>query len=362
MGSPGSAATRGGAGGAATPARGAAQPNPRGRSRHRGLPRRRDAAAPSTRVSRPTGPITHRVGQRHEPGFVGAVERGAEGHDVVAVPRSFELGGQLHATKLGAPPMAPRHHVDDADRPRDLWGRRLRGPGKHDAMRGHGTRRPCAVRETAGLLGQGLPSTTVRGAIFVVAGSPTGQQVRSRRRSAPPGGPAAPSRGARPLLGGHPGRCHSRRRRHGTEGPTRPCRALTAPPFAVRARTPEDRGEGRTAVATPQPLSTIDPSGPWVDTDVAFVWQRHELFQQAGLRLARKLAVPSVLFVPATVVWEAEHWGVSPRVGELARGRRGSRRPCDRPTSWPAALPRSLNRRAASVSRRTRLVVTSSWR
>ena len=47
-----------------------------------------------------------------------------------------------------------------------------------------------------------------------------------------------------------------------------------------------------------------------MDTDVAFVWQRHELFQQAGLRLARKLAVPSVLFVPATVVWEAEQWGV----------------------------------------------------
>lgn len=53
----------------------------------------------------------------------------------------------------------------------------------------------------------------------------------------------------------------------------------------------------------------IDPVGPWSSDDIAFVWQRHELFQDAGLRLAAALGVPSVLFVPATVVWEAEQWG-----------------------------------------------------
>ena len=53
----------------------------------------------------------------------------------------------------------------------------------------------------------------------------------------------------------------------------------------------------------------IDPGGAWQDTQLAFVWQRHELFQHAGLRLARELQVPSVLFVPATAVWEAEQWG-----------------------------------------------------
>jgi glycosyltransferase involved in cell wall biosynthesis len=47
-----------------------------------------------------------------------------------------------------------------------------------------------------------------------------------------------------------------------------------------------------------------------LDLDLAFVWQRHELFQTAGIELARALGKPSVLFVPATHVWEAERWGV----------------------------------------------------
>ncbi len=54
----------------------------------------------------------------------------------------------------------------------------------------------------------------------------------------------------------------------------------------------------------------IDPAGPWQGRDLAFVWQRHELFHTAGLRLARTLGVPSVLFVPATRVWEAAEWGI----------------------------------------------------
>jgi len=54
----------------------------------------------------------------------------------------------------------------------------------------------------------------------------------------------------------------------------------------------------------------IDGAGPWVGTDLAFVWQRHELFHTAGIDLARRLGVPSVLFVPATPIWEARRWGV----------------------------------------------------
>ena len=53
----------------------------------------------------------------------------------------------------------------------------------------------------------------------------------------------------------------------------------------------------------------IDPQ-QYRDRDLAFVWQRHELFQTAGLDLADAVGVPSVLFVPATHVWEAEQWGV----------------------------------------------------
>ena len=33
----------------------------------------------------------------------------------------------------------------------------------------------------------------------------------------------------------------------------------------------------------------VDPAGPWRGYDVACVWQRHELFHQAGPRLAREL-------------------------------------------------------------------------
>lgn len=54
---------------------------------------------------------------------------------------------------------------------------------------------------------------------------------------------------------------------------------------------------------------TVDPDGPWRDHHIDFVWQRHELFHTAGLDLARSLGVPSVLFAPATTVWEAERWG-----------------------------------------------------
>lgn len=54
----------------------------------------------------------------------------------------------------------------------------------------------------------------------------------------------------------------------------------------------------------------IATAGPWQDGDVAFVWQRHELFHTAGLALARGLGVPSVLFVPAPLVWQSDGWGV----------------------------------------------------
>jgi glycosyltransferase involved in cell wall biosynthesis len=54
----------------------------------------------------------------------------------------------------------------------------------------------------------------------------------------------------------------------------------------------------------------IDPAGPWRGSEIACVWQRHELFQTAGSALARELGVPSVVFVPAPLVWQAQQWGV----------------------------------------------------
>jgi glycosyltransferase involved in cell wall biosynthesis len=54
----------------------------------------------------------------------------------------------------------------------------------------------------------------------------------------------------------------------------------------------------------------VRKEGPWQGHDLAFVWQRHELFHTGGLRLASELGVPSVVFVPATLVWQARQWGV----------------------------------------------------
>ena len=49
---------------------------------------------------------------------------------------------------------------------------------------------------------------------------------------------------------------------------------------------------------------------PWAGCDVAFVWQRHSPFHTAGLRLGRRLQRPTVLFVPAPMLWEARQWGL----------------------------------------------------
>jgi glycosyltransferase involved in cell wall biosynthesis len=54
----------------------------------------------------------------------------------------------------------------------------------------------------------------------------------------------------------------------------------------------------------------VDAAGPWQGYEIPCVWQRHELFHRAGPRLAHELGVPSVLFVPATLVWQAREWGV----------------------------------------------------
>jgi glycosyltransferase involved in cell wall biosynthesis len=49
---------------------------------------------------------------------------------------------------------------------------------------------------------------------------------------------------------------------------------------------------------------------PWVDKEVAFVWQQHDLFPGPGRKLASELNVPLVTYVHAPVVWEAAKWGV----------------------------------------------------
>jgi glycosyltransferase involved in cell wall biosynthesis len=99
------------------------------------------------------------------------------------------------------------------------------------------------------------------------------------------------------------------RRRAAAVGPAAPTaerRARRAVPAVVKTAVKDVREAQRARTFR------IDPAGPWADGtgEVAFVWQRHELFHRAGIDLARHLAVPSVLFVPALTVWQAERWAV----------------------------------------------------
>lgn len=62
--------------------------------------------------------------------------------------------------------------------------------------------------------------------------------------------------------------------------------------------------------------------------DAPFIWQHHDLFQTRGLRLAKQLGKPSVLFVDAPYVWESKKWG-NARIGwEWFAARWGDARPC----------------------------------
>jgi glycosyltransferase involved in cell wall biosynthesis len=98
-----------------------------------------------------------------------------------------------------------------------------------------------------------------------------------RQRAAPPGAPGPPDRPVR-----------------------------RAVPSVVKTAVKDAREARRARAFRP------DPVGPWTaaGSELAFVWQRHELFHRAGLDLAAALDVPSVLFVPALTVWQAERWAV----------------------------------------------------
>ena len=50
--------------------------------------------------------------------------------------------------------------------------------------------------------------------------------------------------------------------------------------------------------------------GPWRSEEVRFVWQRHDLFHDAGVSAAKALQRPLVVFTPALIVQEAAGWGV----------------------------------------------------
>jgi glycosyltransferase involved in cell wall biosynthesis len=149
----------------------------------------------------------------------------------------------------------------------------------------------------------------VAGAIFVVAGTTAGQQGPVAALVSAAGWADAARRvlGASWLVTGA-----------GVVDPDEARRQASSPALA----SPGERGwirhvptVAKTAVKDVRQWRrassiTVRPEGPWTGRQPDFVWQRHELFSGAGIRLGRALGVPVVLFVPATLIWEARQWGV----------------------------------------------------
>lgn len=154
----------------------------------------------------------------------------------------------------------------------------------------------AALLSTAGWAAAGA---RVAGGSWIVCPSGVIDPPEARRRAAPRTAPdaATPTGTGAEDLGGP----ESLGDPDGLGGPGGLLRRITPPVAKTLAKDVRARhraGDFR-----------IDPAGPWTGQTVDFVWQRHELFHTAGLDLARALGAPSVLFVPATKVWEAERWG-----------------------------------------------------
>jgi glycosyltransferase involved in cell wall biosynthesis len=62
--------------------------------------------------------------------------------------------------------------------------------------------------------------------------------------------------------------------------------------------------------------------------ETPFIWQHHDLFQTRGLKIAKKLKIPSVLFVDAPYVWESKKWGMNRFGWEWFAKRWGDAKPC----------------------------------
>jgi glycosyltransferase involved in cell wall biosynthesis len=149
----------------------------------------------------------------------------------------------------------------------------------------------------------------VRAAIFVLSGSTAGQQGPVAALVSTAGWAAAAARVLGEAWIATPAevldpeaarRAGSGRHLTSTTARTWPRLVPVTAKTAARDVLQWNRGRG----------AAIEPAGPWAGRDVSFVWQRHEMFHSAGLDLADRLGVPSVLFVTAPQVWEAEQWGV----------------------------------------------------
>ena len=85
-----------------------------------------------------------------------------------------------------------------------------------------------------------------------------------------------------------------------------------APPRRRRPHLPSEletmAKDARSLVRMARFHRSVRSESPPVDP--VFVWQHHDLFQQAGFALARRYRCPAILFVDAPQVWESRKWGI----------------------------------------------------
>jgi glycosyltransferase involved in cell wall biosynthesis len=191
------------------------------------------------------------------------------------MPEVAQLGGELERDELGAATLTARHHMEDPHR----GNRAMPAPGGAvfvvpSARRGQ----LGPVASWVSTAGWADAARRVLGHAWIVTVDGVLDPSEMRRRAT------------------------AAELRSGDRSPTR-----TLVPVAWKTAAKDARQWWRAH------RFTVPPGGPWQGRDVAFVWQRHELFHDAGIALARTVGAPAVVFVPATHVWEAGHWGVRRR-------------------------------------------------
>ena len=238
------------------------------------------------------GPASGPGGEGRESRFGAPVEVGSESHHPVLGAAPVEEVGELEGHDLGPAALAPRHDVEDAHGRRFTVGAMGRGAILVLPTVAAGQQGPVAAWVSTAGWADALARSLGESWIVTPEGVVPAEQARARA-SLPALAP--------------PGSGHGRR-----------------VPTVVKTAVKDVRDFRRAR------RFRVASAGPWSDSEVAFVWQRHELFHTAGLELAAALAVPSVVFVPAPLVWQARQWGVRRPGWSGAAERLGEARPLRR--------------------------------
>jgi len=238
------------------------------------------------------GPASGPSGEGRESRFAVPVEGGSESYHPVLGAAPVEEVGELEGHDLGPASLAPRHDVENAHARRFTVGAVGRGAILVLPTVAAGQQGPVAAWVSTAGWADALARSLGESWIVTPEGVVPAERARARA-SLPALAPPGSGRGRRV-------------------------------PTVVKTAVKDARDLRRAR------RFRVAPAGPWSDSEVAFVWQRHELFHTAGIELAAALTVPAVVFVPAPLVWQARQWGVRrpgwARVAEYAGEARPLRR------------------------------------